>query len=310
MRAAVLVTAALFFGAAGGLRAQGMGIASESIGAGVVTSYFWHGQHLGGTSLQPGARMELSGGDDAWGVGLLGSTPLAGRVHGQSDPETDAFVYGHIPVGLDLALVPGVTVYAYPGASALPGPSLASASPALLAILPAGKLPVPVPVAQGPYRRLRTEANLGLEVRAGPVTLTPTLAYDLVLRGPCLSCAADVALPLKALGTEIDGHAALGAFGYGHVDAPYAWAASAGGAPVGPAFAVASRLAGSYAEAGVSVPVKVSGHATVTLGWSLSVGMGQRLIPGTGLSTPVAPAARNPLEAGGSALTLACSWGF
>lgn len=139
-----------------------------------ASQYMFRGQRLSGQSFEP--SIELTRGN--LGVGVWANIPLEGKM---KDSEVDPYVYYAVPLSADLTLVPGVTVYYYPGAD----------------------------IRDGLYRAT-VEPNVALSWNVHGVKLTPKVYYDVVLDGPTFELSATYALPLKELGTELDFNGQVG----------------------------------------------------------------------------------------------------
>lgn len=170
-----------------GLAATGLGVAQVpgpvtgtwTLASAVVSQYMFRGLRYGGPAFQP--DLEFDQGNVA--LGLWGSTPLAAKVPGQSDPEIDGYAWYKFVWSDEFNIQPGFTVYTYPRAEPVRG-----------------------------YYRATFEPNLALNYTCRGVTFTPKVYYDMVARGPTYELNAVSALPLKSLGTELDLNAAIGMY--------------------------------------------------------------------------------------------------
>ncbi len=144
-----------------------------------VSQYMFRGTRLSGPALQP--TLEYARGD--WAAGVWGSLPFKAQGSGQPDMEVDLYAYGRFAASPTLSVVPGLTIYTYPGAQTSRG-----------------------------YYQVTIEPSLAVTGMIGPVSLTPKLYYDFVLQGPTAELTAACAVPLPSLGTELDFTATVGTF--------------------------------------------------------------------------------------------------
>ena len=79
-----------------------------------VSQYLFRGLRLGGQSLQPSVEADAG----RLTLGVWASTPLAGKVPGQSDPEIDPYGSYAVRLSKAVSLQPGFTVYTFPRAPA------------------------------------------------------------------------------------------------------------------------------------------------------------------------------------------------
>jgi uncharacterized protein (TIGR02001 family) len=198
----------------------------------LVSQYMFRGVRLGGPSFQP--VLEYNRG--ALAVGVWGNFPLEDKVEGQSDPEFDFYGSYTFEIAPALSVVPGLTVYTYPGASAADG-----------------------------FYQATFEPSLSLNYTLGAVRLTPKVYYDFVLKGPTAELTAAFAIPLPALGTELDFTASLGTF-------KWTDAAADTTPPV--------KNWGNYWLFGVTAPYQFSPSSRITVGWAYTAGFDNYLKQG------------------------------
>lgn len=220
-----------------------------------VSQYMFRGLRLGGPAFQPSAEYTLKNG----GVGLWGSTPLADKVPGRSDPEIDPYAWWRVPVSEQASVQAGFTGYWYPRADRERG-----------------------------FHRATFEPNLGLNYTFKGVVVTPKLYYDTALRGPTAELSAASALPLGALGTELDVLATVGT---------YRWTNALSGA--GPA----TKYWGDYWQIGATIPYQI-GASRLSLGFAYAAGEDAFMKSGN------APRQANPLAARRGVVTLTYSRSF
>lgn len=198
-----------------------------------VSQYMFRGVRLGGPSLQP--TLEYSRG--ALTAGIWGSIPLRDHVADGSESEIDCYASYAIEFPHGLSVVPGVNLYTYPGATRADG-----------------------------YYPLTIEPSLGLNCTIGPVQFTPALYYDFMLKGPTAELTAAFAVPLPAIGTELDFTATIGTYRL----TDYV-----------PDTAPAIRNWGDYWLIGVAVPYQFSPRSSLTVGWAYTAGTNNYLKQGT-----------------------------
>ncbi len=186
----------------------------------VVSQYVFRGERLGGLSLQPYIECDAAN----LRFGLWVNTPIRGKVKFASDPEADFYGACDIKLTDRVDLAPGFTLYDYPHA----------------------------PTGYG-YYRSTIEPNVALNYTAAGIRFTPKIYYDLVKRGPTWEIGADSALPLAAIGTELD---FTGVIGTGdRRDA------------VNHANSLVKAHA-AYWQAGVALPFQIIKGSKITLGWA------------------------------------------
>jgi len=130
----------------------------------------YRGRQLAGASFQPSAQVDV----EKAAIGVWSSVPFTSAAPNRFE-EIDP--YGSYSVALDhqFSLAPGFEIYTYP-----------ASSPAV-----------------GSFHA-RYEPNLSLNYSAHGLRLTPTVYYDLTLEELTLELTAATALPLAAIGTEVD----------------------------------------------------------------------------------------------------------
>ncbi len=142
-----------------------------------VSQYMFRGQRLNGAGFQP--AVEMAAGNFA--AGVWANFVLDDQVPDSSDPEIDLYGSYTFALGKDLTLVPGFTLYTYPGA----------------------------PTAAGFYRTT-FEPSLALNYTIEGLKFTPKFYYDTVLEGATYELTAAYALPLKDIGSvSLNGASAL-----------------------------------------------------------------------------------------------------
>jgi uncharacterized protein (TIGR02001 family) len=144
-----------------------------------VSQYMFRGQRLNGAGFQP--AVEMAAGNFA--AGVWANFVLDDQVPDSSDPEIDLYGSYTFALGKDLTLVPGFTLYTYPGA----------------------------PTAAGFYRTT-FEPSLALNYTIEGLKFTPKFYYDTVLEGATYELTAAYALPLKDIGSELGLAATFGTF--------------------------------------------------------------------------------------------------
>ncbi|HWA09029.1 MAG TPA: hypothetical protein VG838_06130 [Opitutaceae bacterium] len=202
-----------------------------------VSTYMFRGVRVNGLSFQP--SVELDVGNAA--IGVWASFPLANKTPGVSDPEVDPYVSYKIPVNDAFNFQPGFSLYTYPRAK----------------------------TSAGSYK-LTFEPYLAANYTVGPVTLTPKVYYDTVLRGGTYEFNATSAVPLKDLGTELDLTGTAGT---------YLWQdATKGSSP-------RTENGGNYWLLGVSVPYQVSKPVKVSIGYAYTKGTSNYFRTGSAAKT-------------------------
>jgi hypothetical protein len=235
---------------------------STTLGSTLVSQYLYRGERLGGVSLQSWAEVDPGN----LGVGVWTDFPLIGGnnpTH-QSNPEIDPYAYYRIACGDQLSVIPAFQVDTYPqakvGSASIPG-----------------------------YFRTRAEPSLALDYRFLGVSFEPKVAYDFTLRGGTYEFTALYAVPVAAIGSEVDLKATGGWFDYanGLVNA-----------------SPKARAVGGYWLAGAELPFQLGRRSRITLGWAYSAAFHDSLQVGSG------PRARNSLAAGRGVFSLAYAWTF
>lgn len=186
--------------------------------ASYVSDYMFRGEQIAGACLQP--TVDITAGN--LDLGVWNSTPLNQR--GLRDQTFEVTYYGtySADIGMGVSLVPGFTYYTYPRAL----------------------------TNDGSYRTT-AEPSLGLSFTLIGVKLAPTTYYDMTLKAATFELASSYALPLKALGTELDLNATVGTYrATDSVNGPQ------------------TRAWGDYWLAGVSVPITLSKATKLTVGWT------------------------------------------
>lgn len=224
-----------------------------------VSQYMFRGYRIGGPSFQP----EIEGDAGNLAVGVWSNFPIADKVPGQSDPEVDPYASYTWNLNDQLSVSPGLQVYTYPNAD----------------------------VGDGSFRAT-VEPNLGFTASFGQVKVTPKVYYDLVLRSTTLELNAAAAVPLKAIGSELDFAATYG----GYVAANWVNTGSAGGPD--------TRAWGGYWLAGVSLPFTISPAAKLSVGYAYTEGFDS----GTKLGD--LPAEPNTQAVGRSVWTVSLAYTF
>lgn len=136
-----------------------------------VSSYMFRGQRLGGSSFEP----SLEGDYGNWAIGIWANTPIADKVPGQSDPETDPYGSYTFNINDNLSIAPGFTWYGYMRA----------------------------PTNEG-YYRMTFEPNVTLNYTLDGVKFSPELFYDVVLQAETAQLSVSYTIPLKSMNTELD----------------------------------------------------------------------------------------------------------
>lgn len=203
----------------------------------VTSQYLFRGVRLAGASFQPAV-------DFAYGplaLGLWSSVALEDHASGDGDPEIDFYGSYTIPVGqwsrVEAEFVPGFQLYTYPDAE-----------------------------RSGGYYRATFEPSVGANLIVAGVKLTPKAYYDFMLKGATFECTAAVAVPLPALGTELELSASIGTFRWKDI-----------AADVDPAV----KNWGDYWTVGAAVPYQVTANSSVKLAVLYSEGRNNFFKQGT-----------------------------
>jgi len=222
----------------------------------IASQYMFRGARLGGLSFEP--TIEVDSGNFA--VGVWSNFPLKDKVAGQSDPEIDPYGSYTITVNDSLSVAPAFTWYNYPSADTRNG-----------------------------FYRSRFEPNIAFNYTVCGIRFTPKFYYDVVLKGPTYEFNIAAALPLKALGTELDWNATAGTF--------IVRDAANGANP-------AVKNWGNYYLLGVSAPFAISYASKLILGVAYTKGSGNFLKAGS------TPKVENTAAVGRGIVTINYSYTF
>jgi hypothetical protein len=222
----------------------------------IASQYMFRGARLGGLSFEP--TIEVDSGNFA--VGVWGNFPLKDKVAGQADPEIDPYGSYTITVNDSLSVAPAFTWYNYPNADTRNG-----------------------------FYRSRFEPNIAFNYTVCGIRFTPKFYYDVVLKGPTYEFNIAAALPLKALGTELDWNATAGTF--------IVRDAANGANP-------AVKNWGNYYLLGVSAPFAISYASKLILGVAYTKGSGNFLKAGS------TPKVENTAAVGRGIVTINYSYTF
>jgi hypothetical protein len=222
----------------------------------IASQYMFRGARLGGLSFEP--MIEVDSGNFA--VGVWSNFPLKDKVAGQSDPEIDPYGSYTITVNDSLSVAPAFTWYNYPSADTRNG-----------------------------FYRSRFEPNIAFNYTVCGIRFTPKFYYDVVLKGPTYEFNIAAALPLKALGTELDWNATAGTF--------IVRDAANGANP-------AVKSWGNYYLLGVSAPFAISYASKLILGVAYTKGSGNFLKAGS------TPKVENTAAVGRGIVTINYSYTF
>lgn len=222
----------------------------------IASQYMFRGARLGGLSFEP--MIEVDSGNFA--VGVWGNFPLKDKVAGQADPEIDPYGSYTITVNDSLSVAPAFTWYNYPNADTRNG-----------------------------FYRSRFEPNIAFNYTVCGIRFTPKFYYDVVLKGPTYEFNIAAALPLKALGTELDWNATAGTF--------IVRDAANGANP-------AVKSWGNYYLLGVSAPFAISYASKLILGVAYTKGSGNFLKAGS------TPKVENTAAVGRGIVTINYSYTF
>ena len=192
-----------------------------------VSEYMFRGVKLGGSSFEPYVTSTYGN----WTLEVWANDPIsnADKVPGQSDPEIDPQGSYTFTINDSTNIQPGFTWYTY----------------------------VRAPTNQGFYR-MTFEPNVALNYTTDNVTITPKIYYDVVLKGPTYEMDFAYTTPWKAIGSEIDWVATVGA---------YDWTDSTNGA------SPKIKATGDYWLLGFTMPFAVSKSAKIIVGYSYTGGV-------------------------------------
>lgn len=253
MKPTALILAALW---AGSPLWAGVDAGSWVFNPSLVSQYMFRGARLGGPSLQP--TVEYNHG--ALTAGIWGSIPLRDHVADGSESEVDFYASCTFDLPHGLSLVPGLNLYTYPGAAKSDG-----------------------------HYPLTVEPSLELNCTLGPVQLSPKVYYDFMLKGPTAELTAAFAVPLPALGTELDFTATIGTFKVTDYE---------------PDAVPAIKNWGDYWLVGVAIPYRFGRDSSITVGWAYAAGTGNYLKQGS------AAREANPDAMGRGVFTLGYTYTF
>jgi uncharacterized protein (TIGR02001 family) len=136
-----------------------------------VSSYMFRGQRLGGQAFQPSIEADYGN----WALGLWTSFPIADKVDGQSDPETDPYGSYTFTINDNLSIVPAFTWYGYMRA----------------------------PTDEGFFRDT-FEPSVTLNYTVDGVKISPEIFYDVVLDTETTQISFAYTVPLKQVNSELD----------------------------------------------------------------------------------------------------------
>lgn len=198
-----------------------------------VSQYMFRGVRLGGASFQPSVEMDYGN----LALGVWTNFPISKKVAGVSDPEVDPYASYTIPINDSLSFVPAATLYTYPDADEKLG-----------------------------FYKASFEPSLALNYTVSGLKLTPKFYYDFVLEGATLELTAAYAVPLKAIGSELDFAATTGG---------YLWKDSIKDS------SPKIKNRGDYWQAGVSAPFTVSKSSKIIVGFAYTKGSNNYYKQGT-----------------------------
>jgi hypothetical protein len=255
LRRIVLATAV-----ATGLTASGQALSQTgptwTIAPAVVSQYVFRGVRLGGVSLQPTIEATV----DNLVLGVWSNWPLQAKVPGQSSPEVDPYGSYRIKLSDALTVQPGFTWYTYPDAEPSRG-----------------------------FYRMTFEPSVALNYTVHGVVLSPKAYYDVVTDGATFELTGAYALPVRAIGSELDFVANVGTY--------ERRSSVAHSAPE-------VKNWGDYWLAGVTLPYQIARNGRVSLGFAYTRGSGNFAKQGA------APKTINPAAAGRGVVTLGYSLNF
>lgn len=164
-----------------------------------VSDYLFRGQELSGAAVQSSVEADAAG----FALGVWESTPVGkedrwyqapGRTAERplADPEIDYYASYTAKLDSAVSFVPGFTLYTFPKATQL--------------VPLDGQIWLP-----GQFRST-FEPNVALIWTVSGVSISPKLYYDVTKEGLTGEINAATAIPLRAIGTELDFSATFGAF--------------------------------------------------------------------------------------------------
>jgi uncharacterized protein (TIGR02001 family) len=221
-----------------------------------VSQYMFRGVKVGGPAFQPSLDLEVGN----LALGMWGSFSLARSSDDQSDPELDLYAFYTVPIAAATSIVAGCTLYTYPRAEKDAG-----------------------------FYRWTFEPSLALNYTTAGVRFTPRLYFDTVLDGPAADLTAAYALPLAALGSELDLSVSVGT---------YLWRNTVENSPE------KVRNYGDFWLAQVEVPFQVTAKSKVTLGFVYTRGSNNFIKEGS------QPKTVNPAAVGRGVITLKYAFAF
>lgn len=220
----------------------------------IASAYLFRGVRLADESLQSAV-------DFAYGplsLGVWGSVALDHGESGDADPEIDFYGAYTIPLRDHVEFVPGLQIYTYPDAERSNG-----------------------------FYRATFEPSLAFNVELQGIRFTPKCYYDLTLNGATFEGTVATALPLTALGTELQLWATAGTFR---------------ATDVAPGTSVGVKNWGDYWSVTASIPYQVSARGKVALTVTYAEGRNNYFKAGT------EPRERNDAAGGHAAVTLSYSF--
>lgn len=222
-----------------------------------VSQYMFRGLRVSDGGLQP--AVEATAGNLV--AGVWSNFPFDGdKVPGSSDPEIDGYGVYNFALEDGITLTPGFTWYHYPRADKGAG-----------------------------FYRSTFEPSLALSYIVDGVKLTPKVYYDVVLKGPTYELTAFYAVPLAAIGSELDFTGTFGA---------YKWKDTSNDA------SPEVKAYGQYWLLGVAAPFQVSPNAKFTVGFAYTEGRKAYTKAGTFGKVP------NSLAVGRGVVTVSYAWTF
>jgi uncharacterized protein (TIGR02001 family) len=245
---AVLISSAAIQGRAAGFDGE---TGTWTVNPAFTTHYLFRGVELAGACFQPWVDYTIG----PMSVGIWSSIALEDQVGGDADPEIDLYgSYTFTSRSGAFGIQPGFYLYTYPDADRSKGVYKSTFEPSLAAIF-----------------------------NVAGIQFTPKVYYDVMLEGATYEMTAALALPLTALGTELDFSATAGTFKWRDV--------TADAMP-------AVKNWGDYWSMGVAVPVQISLRSRLTLALTYSEGRDNFFKQGT------LPRVRNAAAHGKTAFTV------